>query len=194
MSTVTISNILSLDGFTADEQGNPLALAMDAAFDAINLEHIEAADAVLLGRTSFEMFSSYWPHIAGAPAEAGNRALDDVNRAISRRYNAVPKVVVSDTLTVPADNPWADTTTIVARRDIAARLKAAKENYVVFGSRITWNGLLAAGLVDELHLMISPGALGRGTPAFATTTPLTMLGARTFTDSGNVLLRYTPAG
>jgi dihydrofolate reductase len=193
MSTVLISNIISLDGFTADEQGNPLGLAMDAAFDASNLERLETADAVLLGRTSFEMFSSYWPHIAGAPAEAGNRALDDVNRAISRRYNAVPKLVVSDTLTVPANNPWADTTTVVPRRDIAARLAAASENYVVFGSRITWNGLLAAGLVDELHLMISPVALGRGTPAFSATTPLTLLRTTTFTDSGNVLLRYAPA-
>jgi dihydrofolate reductase len=166
---------------------------MDEAFDATNLEHIEAADAVLLGRTSFEMFSSYWPHIADAPAEPSNRALSDVNRALSRRYNAVAKIVVSDTLVVPADNPWADTTTVIGRRDIAARLGKAQDDFVVFGSRTTWNGLLAADLVDELYLMISPVALGRGTPTFTATTPLTLLGTRTFTGSGNVLLRYAPA-
>jgi dihydrofolate reductase len=192
MSRVIVSNIVSLDGFTADEHGNPLALRMDGAFDATNLEHIEAADAVLLGRTSFEMFSSYWPHIADAPAQPSNRAVDDVNRALSRRYNTVAKVVVSDTLLVPADNPWAGTTTVIARRDIATRLGKAHDDFVVFGSRTTWNGLLAADLVDELHLMVSPIALGRGTPAFTATAPLMLLGTRTFTDSGNILLRYAP--
>lgn len=193
MSSVTVCNIVSLDGFTADEHGNPLVLTMDEAFDATNLEHIEAADAVLLGRTSFEMFSSYWPHVADAPAEPGNRALDDVNRALSRRYHTIPKIVVSDTLVVPADNPWAGTTTVIARRDIAAWLAKGRHNFVVFGSGTTWNGLLAAGLVDELHLLVSPVALGRGTPAFTATVPLRLLGTRTFTGSGNVLLRYAPA-
>lgn len=192
MSRVTVCNIISLDGFTADEHGNPLALSMDQAFDAINLEHIEAADAVLLGRTSFEMFSSYWPFIADAPAEPSNRDLDDTNRALSRRFNTVPKLVVSDTLVVPADNPWAGTTTVIARRDVAARLAKAPDDFVVFGSRTTWNGLLAADLVDELHFMISPVALGTGTPVFTATAPLMLLGTRTFTDSGNVLLLYAP--
>ncbi|WP_026819784.1 hypothetical protein [Arthrobacter castelli] len=48
---------------------------MDPAFDAYNRERIEAADVVLLGRDSFEGFSSYWPYVADAPEHPDNRAL-----------------------------------------------------------------------------------------------------------------------
>ena len=88
MAKVVVNNIVSLDGFYADDSGNPLVLEMDAAFDRANLESIEAADVVLLGRESFEGFSSYWPFIADAPEPADPsapeaREFDDVNRAIS---------------------------------------------------------------------------------------------------------------
>jgi len=43
---------------------------MDAAFDQTNLESISAAEAVLLGRNSYDGFSSYWPYIADAPEPA----------------------------------------------------------------------------------------------------------------------------
>ena len=42
MRKVIVNNIVSLDGYFADETGNPLALNMDAAFDRGNLESIEA--------------------------------------------------------------------------------------------------------------------------------------------------------
>ena len=62
----------------------------------------------------------------------------------------------------------------------------------MFGSRTTWNDLLAAGLVDELHLMVGPVVLGGGTPAFqdVKTGPLRLLGTRSWEGSGNLLLRY----
>ena len=111
MRVVTVCNIMSLDGFYEDPSGNPLALNMDQTFDAYNLERIRAADIVLLGRTSFEGFSSYWPAIADAPDDPDNRALSADNRELSRIYNELPKTVVSDSYTVPDDNAWRDTTT-----------------------------------------------------------------------------------
>jgi dihydrofolate reductase len=171
-----------------------MALNMDAAFDAYNLERIRAAGAVLLGRRSFEGFSSYWPHIANAPHDPLNRALSEDNRELSRLYNPIPKIVVSDGLVVPADNPWHGVTTVVPRAAAGARLTAEKQrgtgDILVFASRTMWNGLLAQGLIDEVHLMVGPRALAGGTPAFDRPTDLRLLDARRPEGSDNVLLRY----
>jgi dihydrofolate reductase len=195
MRVVTVCNIMSLDGFYEDPSGNPLALNMDHAFDAYNLERIRAADIVLLGRTSFEGFSSYWPAIADAPDDPDNRAVSADNRELSRIYNELPKTVVSDSYTVPDDNAWRDTTTVVARADAARWVATEREqgsgDILVFGSRTTWNSLLQQGLVDEMHLMVSPNALGSGTPIFHAPVDFKLLEARRFDGSSNVVLRYT---
>jgi riboflavin biosynthesis pyrimidine reductase len=63
----------------------------------------------------------------------------------------------------------------------------------VFGSSTLWNDLLAAGLVDEIHLMVGPVALTDGVPAFAgkPDASLRLLEEpRTWEGSDNVLLRY----
>jgi dihydrofolate reductase len=194
MRHVIVSNIMSLDGYYEGPGRNVMALNMDAAFDAYNLERIKAADIVLLGRTSFEGFSSYWPGISDAPADPANRALSEGNRELSRVYNNLPKVVVSDSYTVPADNPWHSVTTVIGRAEVANWLSAEKErgsgDILIFGSRMTWNGLLAQGLIDELHLLVSPAALVGGTPIFESPVDLTLLDARRFDGSSNVLLRY----
>ncbi|MET4638218.1 dihydrofolate reductase family protein [Mycetocola sp. 2940] len=196
MPKIVVSNIVSLDGFYAAPDGNPLLLNMDEAFDLYNRERIEDAGTVLLGRESFLGFSSYWPDIADAPDDPDNRALDDDNRRISRAYNRVAKVVVSDTLVVPEDNAWHSTTTVIPRSGLSAWVAEHRTNgsadAVVFGSRVMWNALLVEGLLDEIHLMVSPTALGAGIPLFAGATDLTLLGTRQFDGSDNVLLRYAP--
>jgi dihydrofolate reductase len=194
--TVVVSNIASVDGYFAAQDGNPLVLDMDAAFDAYNRERIAAADVVLLGRTSFLGFSSYWPSVADAPADPGNRALSDDNREISRAYGRLPKVVVSDTLEVPRDNPWHPTTTVVPRAAVASELDRLRTggdgDVLVFASHVLWNALLAEGLVDELHIMVSPVALGAGVPLLTGPARLALLGTRRFDGSDNLLVRYAP--
>jgi dihydrofolate reductase len=117
MRTIIVNNIMSVDGFYEGPGRNPLVLNMDEAFDAYNLERIRAADIVLLGRTSFELFSSYWPAIADAPPDPDNRALSADNRELSRIYNQLPKTVVSDSYSVPPENAWHETTTVVSRAE-----------------------------------------------------------------------------
>ncbi len=194
MRTVVVSNIVSLDGFYEGPGGDVMALNMDAAFDAYNLERIRAAGTVLLGSRSFQMFSSYWPSVAGAPHDPGNRALSDDNREFSRLYDPLPKVVVSDGLVVPADNPWHAVTSVVPRTDAAGRVATEKQHgsgdILVFASRTTWNALLAQGLVDEIHLMVGPHALAGGTPTFDAPTDLRLLDVRRPEGSDNVLVRY----
>jgi dihydrofolate reductase len=191
---VIVSNIMSVDGFSAGQGGDVMAMNMDAAFDAYNLERIRSAAVVLLGRTSFQMFSSYWPGVAGAPDDPANRALSADNRELSRIYNRLPKVVVSDGYEVPSDNDWLDTTTVVARAQVAGWIAGQRDraagDILIFGSRTMWRGLVEQGLVDELHLMVGPAAIAEGTPLFGMPVKLSLLDSRRFEGSDNVLLRY----
>ncbi|MFF2316457.1 dihydrofolate reductase family protein [Arthrobacter sp. NPDC058097] len=197
MRRTVVNNIVSLDGFYADQSGNPTVLNMDETFDAYNLERLRSAGTVLLGRTSFEGFGAYWPAIADADEDPNNRALSSDNREISRLYNRVAKMVVSDSLEVPADHPWVATTTVIRREDAGEWLEQEKQHgsgdILIFGSRVMWNGLLAQGLVDELHLTVSPAALTEGQPLFLEPANLTLLDVRPFPGSSNALLRYRPA-
>ena len=199
MRTVIVNNIVSLDGFTASEDGNPLVLQMDAAFDQANLQSISSADLVLLGRDSFDGFSGYWPFVAEAPEAADftapeARAVDSTNRAISDAYNALPKVVVSDRGDIPEENAWYGSTTCISRADATEWLRHAKMSgdgdIIVFARNTLWNSFLADGLIDEMHLMISPNVLGAGVPAFTATAQLELIQARTFNGSSNVQLCY----
>lgn len=195
MSPVIVTNIVSLDGFDRDASGSPLALNMDPAFDAYNLERIRAAGAVLLGARSYQMFSSFWPHVADAPDDPANPALSPTNREFSAIYNRVPKLVVSDSYAPEPDNPWFATTTAVRRDEVASWLEAPREaggDVVVFASSTTWNGLLRQGLVDEIDFVVSPCTLGSGRLALAGRTELSLLEARALPDSANVLVRYAP--
>jgi dihydrofolate reductase len=194
---VIVCNIMSLDGYYEGPGGNVMAMNMDQSFDAYNLERIRSAGTVLLGRSSFEGFSSYWPGIADAPSTPDNRELSEDNRALSRIYNGLDKVVISDSYTVPEDNAWHGSTTVVRRGEIGDWL--AKErgqnsgDILIYGSRTMWNALLQQGLVDELHLMVGPAALADGTPIFTAPVELTLLDTRRFEGSDNVLLVYAPA-
>lgn len=63
---------------------------------------------------------------------------------------------------------------------------------LVLGSHLLWNDLLAARLVDELHLMIGPGVVGDGLRAFEARPPgpLRLVDTRTFDGSSLLLARY----
>ncbi|VXB77586.1 conserved hypothetical protein [Microbacterium sp. 8M] len=197
MRSLIVSNAITLDGFFAGVGGNPMVLNLDAGFDAHNLELMRGAGTVLLGRTSFELFSSFWPMIADAPEDPSNPALSAVNREFSRLYRDIPKIVVSDGFVVPEDNPWHDTTRVVGSGELAATLAQEKlgdgGDIVVFASATLWNGLLADDAVDRLDLIMGPDAIGEGVPAFRAPVRLRTLGAAPIPGSSNVLLQYAPA-
>ena len=192
-----VCNAMSLDGYYEGPGKNVMnlfdyrweAYPTDESFDAYNAERLRAADTLLLGRTSYDGFKSFWPSVADDPDAR------PIERKISRLNNAIEKVVVSNGLTREETEPWRNTR-IIGRADAHERIaelkRQAGKDILVFGSRTLWGNLLANDLVDELHLMIGPVVVGAGTPVFDGRPPtsLRLLETRTWDGSGNVLVRY----
>jgi dihydrofolate reductase len=184
-----VCNIISLDGFYSGPDGNVMVMPFDAGFSDYNAERLRAADTLLLGRTSYEGFRSYWPRVAEDMSQPA------VEREISRLNAAIEKVVISNRLKPDKIEGWGPTR-IVRRANAHAEVAGLKRrpgrDILMFGSHILWNDLLAAGFVDELHLMIGPGVVGEGVRAFKVRPPgsLRLLDTRTFDGSSLLLVRY----
>ncbi len=189
MRKLIVCNIVSLDGFYSGPGGDVMVMPFDQGFNEYNAERLREADTLLLGRTSFEGFASYWPPIADDPSKP------PVEREISRLNTAIEKVVVSDTLTADAAASWPNSR-VVGRGDAHKEVAALKEgpgrDILMFGSHTLWNDLLAHGLVDELHLMIGAGVIGEGIRAFESRPPgsLRLVDTRRWDGSNLLLTRY----
>ena len=190
MRKLIVANIVSLDGFYAGLGENVMVLPMDHRFDAYNTERIKTADTLLLGATSYRMFSGFWPAMADDPTASPE------HREFAQLENAIQKVVVSDSIDAGDTGPWRDTTRIVRRADAHEAIAKLKQegdgDILMFGSHVLWNDLLAAGLVDEVHFIVGSVVLGDGTPAFigVPDSSLKLLGTESWDDSDNVLVRY----
>lgn len=200
MRKLVVCNIMSIDGYFTGPGGNVMVMPMDQAFDDYNAERLRAADTLLLGRTTYEGFRSFWPTAADDPNFAPDRIGDRraaVIKEISGRNNAIEKVVISDSLTPEQTAPWQRNTRIISRADAQAQIATLKQQtggeILVFGSHMLWSNLLAHGLVDELHLMVGPVVIGEGTPVFEGQPPvsLRLIDTRTWDGSDNVLVRYS---
>lgn len=189
MRKLIVCNIISLDGFYSGPGGNVMVMPFDAGFSDYNAERLRAADTLLLGRTSYEGFRSYWPRVAEDMSQPA------VEREISRLNAAIEKVVISNRLKPDKIEGWGPTRIVRranAHAEVAALKRGPGRDILMFGSHILWNDLLAAGLVDELHLMIGPGVVGEGVRAFEVRPPgsLRLLDTRTFDGSSLLLVRY----
>jgi dihydrofolate reductase len=160
-----------------DLGGWQMPVSDDEAEAAIEAE-ISLIDALLLGRKTYDIFAAYWPHQSG-----------DIGGTLNR----VPKFVVSNTLTAPA---WAGTT-VLPDATAAGRLREEYNQVHMFGSGVLIRSLLAADVLDRLHLWLYPVTLGQGKRLFdAGTIPASFRlaePARTF-PKGAVSLVYERAG
>jgi dihydrofolate reductase len=139
-----------------------------------------SSDAVLLGRQTFEDFRGYWPQHTDEPAGA---YLDQVQ-----------KYIISSSMTDPQ---WRNSTILSGNPlEEVRRLKDSDGGDITLPGSITLaHAVLAAGLVDEIRLLIYPAVQGRGKGLVAEGTSfprLELLESRALR-SGVALLRYSVA-
>lgn len=182
MGRLINSTYLSLDGVVRNPQSYTFDYRSD---DAATYQQklLFGADAVLMGRQTYDIFAEVWPTMTD---ETG----------MADRMNALPRYVVSDTLTDPA---WANTHVVprAHARDRVRRLKTESGTVIQYGYGPVTTNLLDAGLVDEIQLWMHPLFAGAEDPAdlISHTRPsarLDLLDVVRF-DSGLVVLVYRPA-
>jgi len=190
---LTLTTFLSLDGVMQGpggpaedpsggfKQGGWMVPYADEAMDRFVTDWFAAADAFLLGRTTYEIMAGYWPQVT-----------DD---EVARKLNGLPKYVVSRTLDKVM---WNNSTQIKGDPvEEVVRLKGeAGQELQVHGSGKLAQTLIRHGLIDEYRLWFHPVVLGRGKRLFAEGQPpiaLKLIETKT-TGTGVVIHVYQPAG
>jgi len=184
---VIVVNFVSLDGYVAGVDNDVMVLPFDPTFDDYNLERIRQADTLLAGRRTYDQLQAFWVPLADDPNATA------LQREIGRFNRDAAKIVVSDRLA--AGGGAGLTTTVVRRADAADHLARRRQDegrdIVCFGSHLTWNPLLLAGQVDELHLMVGSAGIGAGVSLFTGPTPrLRLIDTHRAEASNNIVLRY----
>jgi dihydrofolate reductase len=186
MGKIVVSENVSLDGVVQDPAGDEgfrvggwVGLIKDSPLlNKLALEEALGAEALLLGRRSYEWFAARWPSRGGELAD---------------RLNGMPKYVVSATLKDPA---WNNST--VLKGDAVGNVSTLKQKLngeiVVLASFQLLRLLMEHDLVDELRLKIFPVVLGAGERLFGDTSdkkPMRLLDTPT-ADAGITYLTYEP--
>src|SRR6266513_4954243 len=174
MGKIVVSENVSLDGVIQDPAGDEgfkvggwVGLIKDSPqLNKLALDEALGAEAMLLGRRSYEWFAARWPSRSGELAD---------------RLNSLPKYVVSSTLKEPK---WDNST--VLEGDVVNEVSKLKQELngeiVVPASFQLLRTLMEHDLVDELRLKIFPVVLGAGGRLFGETSdkkPMRLLDTRT---------------
>jgi dihydrofolate reductase len=163
---LVVTEFITLDGVIEDPGGGEKdrfdrggwAFEYDRGPDGetFKLDELMAADVQLLGRVTYEGFAKAWP------------AMEETTGEFGKKMNAMPKVVVSTTLT---EATWNNTT--IVRADVPEKVRELKQStdgdVLVAGSATLVQTLLHNELVDQLNLMVFPVLLGKGKKLFADT-------------------------
>jgi dihydrofolate reductase len=186
MGKIVISENVTLDGVIQDPAGDEgfrlggwVGLIKDRPeLGKLALDEALSAEALLLGRRSYEWLAARWPSRSGELAD---------------RLNGLPKYVVSSTLEEPK---WNNSTVI--KGDVVNEVSKLKQelngDIVVPGSFQLLRTLIEHDLVDELRLKIYPVVLGAGERLFGETSdkkPMRLINAQTL-DDGIAFLTYQP--
>jgi dihydrofolate reductase len=183
MGRVVVTEFVSLDGVMEDPGGSEdfehggwsFEFNRGEEGDKFKLDEALDAEALLLGRVTYEGFAEAWPSRDGEFAD---------------KFNNMPKYVVSSTL---EDPEWSNST--VVKGDVAEEVAKLKQeldgDMVVHGSAQLTQTLIEQDLVDELRLMVFPVVLGSGKRIFGDTSdkkPLRLTDSKTVGDGVSILI------
>jgi dihydrofolate reductase len=187
MGRIVVTEFVSLDGVVEDPGGaedfkyGGWSFEFDRGADGnkFKLDETLAAEALLLGRKTYQGFADAWPSRDGEFAD---------------KFNSMPKYVVSSTL---KDPEWNNSTVLEGDvTDAVSKLRDEIDgDIVVHGSAQLAQTLLEADLVDELRLMVFPVVLGAGKRLFGETgdkKPFALADSKTVGD-GVAIMIYRPA-
>jgi dihydrofolate reductase len=142
------------------ERGGWVVPYFDEAFGEIVAGWFEAADAILLGRTTYTMMYEYWSQV------------DDPDDIVATKLNGLPKFIASSTL---RDPDWHDSTVLsgyVVEEVTRLKQRPGRE-LQIHGSCGLARTLHAAGLIDEYRLLVFPVCVGEGKRLFTDGAPAT---------------------
>lgn len=181
--SVIVIEFVTLDGITSDPDGSGGTPTGGWAFrhgpeavagDKFRLGNLMDEGVLLLGRRTWQLFSRIWP------------GRDD---PFSRRMNAIPKLVVSRTLTDAS--AWANSQFVGDAIDV---VKREQRDVIITGSLSVVRPLINADLIDEYRLLTFPTILGTGEQLFPAGSPPAHLECVSAEQSGPaVLARYRRA-
>jgi dihydrofolate reductase len=184
MRKITAALFISLDGVVEapDQWHFPyFNEEMGAAVDAT----LGAADTVLFGRKTYDSFAGAWPEREAAGGE---------DAAFAKALGDARKIVVSNQ---KLEFRWRNSEQLEGGlvEAVTALKNEPGGNIALSGSVSVVRQLLAAGLLDELHLLVHPIAVRKGMRLFDegdTPIPLTLISSETF-KTGVLNLVYGPA-
>lgn len=179
--SVIVIEFITLDGIVSDPDGSAGTSAGGWAFrhgpetvagDKFRLGSVLDDGVMLLGRSTWQLFSRLWP------------GRDD---PFSSRMNAVPKLVASRTLI--DTSAWANSQVIDG--DLIDAVKREQRDVIITGSPSIVHALMAEDLIDEYRLLIFPTILGTGDRLFPADGPPAYLECLSAEPAGAaVLTRY----
>jgi dihydrofolate reductase len=176
--SVIVIEFITLDGIVSDPDGSGGTPSGGWAFrhgpetvagDKFRLGGVLDDGVMLLGRTTWQLFSRLWP------------GRDD---PFSARMNAVPKLVASRTLTDVS--AWANSR--VLDGELVDAVKQEQRDVIITGSRSVVRALMAEDLIDEYRLLTFPTILGAGERLFSAGGPPTYLECRSAERVGAAVL------
>jgi dihydrofolate reductase len=193
MRKIVVSEFISLDGVIEDPGGaggfdrGGWSFQFDRGpeGDKFKFDELAAADALLLGRVTYEGFAAAWPQMEEQTGEYG------------AWMNGYPKHVASRTLEEPLE--WNNSTLI--KGEIAEEVSRLKQqdgkDILVFGSGELVRTLMEHDLIDEYRLMVFPIVVGKGKRLFGDTEetkPMKLVDTKPVGPDGVIILTYEPAG